>query len=81
MTERKENPVKKMAILLAFQMDDEKRIREGYLNAREVEEVKATGNQIRNEIVKKGFNVPSILKYVEEYKNLTFDEYKDWIYK
>jgi hypothetical protein len=80
---RKENPLKRYAMHLAHQMDDEKRIREDFLPPWKEEEIRECGRYLRDEIFKKGYasQITTILHYAEEYKTLSFTDYKDWLYR
>ena len=52
MEERKKNPVKQIAMYLAHQMDDEQSIREGSVSSERAKEIRACGNQLRDEILR-----------------------------
>lgn len=78
--ERKKNPVKELAMHLAHQMDDEKRIREEFLPPWKEEEIRENGKYLRDVMWKKGYDVHSILAYAEEYKTLSFSDYREWVY-
>lgn len=78
---KERNPIKEIATHLAHQMDREKALyeNENYY-PREIELVREEGNYLRNEIIRKGYNVSTVLHYAEEYKTLGFKEYFEWIY-
>jgi hypothetical protein len=79
--ERKRNPIKECAMNLAHQINREKELDE-YIhpNPRHAEIVREEGRYIRNEILKNGYGIIMILRYMEEYKSLGFKEYFEWIY-
>lgn len=80
---RKENPLKRYAIQLAHQMDDEKRIREDFLPPWQEEEIRECGKQLREEIFQKGFasQIHNIMYFAEEYKTLSIARYREWKYE
>jgi hypothetical protein len=78
--EKTENPIKRIAVALAHQMDDEKRLREEFLPPWKEEEIRICGRELRDEIWKKGFNIETVLYLSEQYKTLGFAEYKEWMY-
>ena len=77
---RKENPLKRFAIQLAHQMDDEKKIREEFLPPWKEEEIRECGRYLRDEIFKKGYasQIGTIIHYAEEYKTLSIADYREW---
>lgn len=77
---REKNPIKEVAMQLAHQMEREAEIKEGFLSPRLEEEIIEYGNRLRNDIIKKGFNIDMLLHYAEEYKSLTWDNYFEWLY-
>lgn len=79
---REKNILKEYAIQLAHQMDDEKRIHEEFLPPWKEEEIRAYGKYLRDDIFKKGLasQITTILHYAEEYKTLSWADYKDWVY-
>ena len=79
--ERPKNPVKQLAVHFAHQMDSENRMYEENLAPWQVEEIKASGSELRNELWKKGYDVDLVLHYAEEYKTLSMLEYRNWIYE
>lgn len=82
MTEIKlKNPLKRMAVHLAHQMDDEREMREGFLPPWKEEEIRANGKYLREEIWRMGYDVSALLYYAEEYKTLSWDKYQDWLYR
>ncbi len=76
--ERKENPMKRIAINLAHQMDTERNIHK--YNDWDKEGIRQYGKEIRDEIWKKGYDVTTILHYAEEYKTLSMKDYMEWRY-
>lgn len=76
---QEENPMKFYAMMLAHQMDDEKKIHEEYVTPFKIEEIRACGKQLRDEIWRKGLEVTTLLHYAEEYKKLTMAEYAEWV--
>lgn len=80
MEERKKNPMKQLAMYLAHQMDDEKRIYDENLHPRKEEEIREAGKELRDEIYKSGYNIGTLLHYADEYKNLNWADYHDWAY-
>jgi hypothetical protein len=78
MNQKKEkNPVKQLAVQLSRQMDSEREMLSPY----EREELKEYGNQLRDEIFKKKYDITQVMYYVEEYKSLSIEEYFKWIYE
>lgn len=80
MEEREKNPMKELAIHLAHSMDDQKRLWDEPLREHEIEEIRACHSQITNEIWKKGYDIGTMLHLAEEYKTLTWELYRDWVY-
>lgn len=80
MEERKPRLVKRLAMQLAHQMDDEKRILDENLHPAKEEEIRMYGKILRDEIYKSGCDIGSVLAYAEEYKKLTWAEYRGWEY-
>lgn len=76
---KEENPMKFYAMMLAHQMDDEKRIREDFLPPWKEEEIRECGKQLRDEIWRKGLEIGSLMYYAQEYKTLSFAEYAQWV--
>lgn len=79
-TEQK-NPIKQLAVHLAHQMDEEKDIFEEFKTDWQIEEIRENGKRLRNEIFQKGYSIDLILAYIEEYKTLSFIEYREWLYR
>ena len=69
-----------MAKLLAHQMDDENEMREGFFPPWKEEEIRESGKQLRNEIFQKRYDINELLLLAEEYKTLSWDKYREWIY-
>lgn len=80
MEERKENPIKRIAINLAHQMDDEKKLNHEFMSGWREDEIKLYGKQIRDEIWARGYDIMTVLHYAEEYKKLSMKEYMEWRY-
>ena len=80
MTERQKNPIKQIAMHLAHQMDDEKRMWDENLPPWKEEEIRTYGKYLRDEIFHKGYDVQTVLYYAEQYKTLSWSEYKEWLY-
>lgn len=80
MEERKKNPMKELAILLAHAMDDQKRVLDENLREHQVEEIRQFLTQVYNEIHKKGYDVQTMIDYSNQYKALTWAEWKEWVY-
>lgn len=78
MEERIKNPQKQIAMQLAHIMDDQKRMYK--MNDWDKEGVREAHKQITNEILKKGYNISTILYYAEEYKTLSMKDYLEWVY-
>lgn len=78
---RQKNPMKELAVHLAHSMDDQRRMREEFLQPWKEEEIRQYGKQVSDEIVRKGYDVSTMLYYAEKYKTLTFLEYREWIYQ
>jgi hypothetical protein len=79
--ERKKNPIKELACHLAHQMDDEKRIHDEFLPPWKEEEIRQNGKFLRDEIWRKGYNIMKVLHYAEQYKTLSWAEYREWLYQ
>lgn len=78
MEQRKENPIKKIAMHMAHLMDDQKRIYE--MTEWEREGVREALTELNNEILKKGYDIMTIMHYAEEYKTLSMKDYFEWKY-
>jgi len=78
--EKIENPLKRLAIHLAHQMDDEKRLNIEFMPEWKMDEIKECGKQVRDEIWRNGYDVITILHYAEEYKKLSMKDYMEWRY-
>jgi hypothetical protein len=76
---KEKNPMKFYAMMLAHQMDDEKRINWEALPPWKIEEIRECGTQLRDEIWRKGLEIGSLVAYAEEYKTLTMPQYAEWI--
>lgn len=77
---KKENPLKRIAINLHHQMEDEKKMHYISMPQWKMDEIKSYGKEIRDEIWAKGFDIFTILEYVDEYKKLSMKEYVEWKY-
>jgi hypothetical protein len=78
--ERKKNPVKQLAMHLAHQMDREKTMHDELLPQWKLDEIRAEGKYLRDEMWKKGYDVHAVLAYAEEYKTLSWADYREWVY-
>jgi hypothetical protein len=78
--ERKKNPMKELAILLAHAMDIQERALDQDLREHEIQENRAYLTLVNNEIHKKGYDVQMMLHLAEQYKALTWAEWKEWVY-
>jgi hypothetical protein len=77
--ERKENPMKRTAINLVNMMDYQKNSYE--MNDFERQLFKEEYNEfIMNEVIKKGYDVQTLLMLGEEYKTLSIKDYMEWKY-
>jgi hypothetical protein len=77
---KKANPIKMMAIHLAHQMDRENEMYETPKLDWEIEEIKENGRELRNDIVRKGYDIGTLLYFVGQYKTINFKEYQEWLY-
>jgi len=73
-----ENPMKRIACHLAHQMDDERRMYFISMPEWKMDEIKECGKQLRDDIGHKGYDIQTILHYVEEYKKLSMKDYMEW---
>jgi len=78
--EKIENPMKRIAMNLAHQMNDEKKIHYISMPQWKMDEIKAYGKEIRDEIWTNGYDIFTILHYVDEYKKLSMKDYLEWRY-
>jgi hypothetical protein len=78
--ERQKNPMKQLAMQLAHSMDDQIRIRNEDVAPWVREEIRETHYWISNEIIKRGYNISTMLALAEEYKTLKWGEYSEWMY-
>ena len=78
--ERQKNPIKRLAMHLAHQMDDEKRIYDEDLHPWKEQEIRQAGKELRDEIYKSGYDINMLLHYAEQYKTLSWAEYHEWQY-
>jgi hypothetical protein len=78
--ERQKNPMKQLAMHLAHSMEDQKRIGVEFLPEWKREEIREYHKYISDEIFKNGYNIHTMLDLAEEYKTLSWKEYKDWMY-
>lgn len=78
--EKVENPMKRLAINLAHAMSDERRMNWESMPEWKMNEIKAYGKEIRDEIWRNGYDITTILHYAEEYKKLSMKDYLEWRY-
>ena len=78
--EKIENPIKRIACHLAHQMDDERRMYFISMPPWKMDEIKACGKELRDEIWRKGYDIQTVLHYAEEYKKLSMKDYMEWRY-
>ena len=76
--EKIENPLKRIACHLAHQMADERKMNTISMPQWKMDEIKAWGKELRDEIWQNGYDVATILQYAEECKKLTTKEYLEW---
>lgn len=76
--EKVENPMKKVARQLAHIMDDQKKIHE--MNEWDREGVREALKEIQDEILKKGYDIHTVMFLAEEYKTLSIKDYYEWKY-
>ena len=72
--------MKRIAMNLAHQMNDEKKIHYISMPQWKMDEIKAYGKEIRDEIWANGYDIFTILHYVDEYKKLSMKDYLEWRY-
>lgn len=77
---RQKNPMKELAIHLAHAMDDQQRIYDEDLREHEIIEIRQYLSQINSEIIKKGFDVQTMLYLADQYKTLSWADYREWVY-
>ena len=76
--EKIENPLKRLACHLAHQMDDERKMNYISMPEWKMDEIKAWGKELRDEIWQNGYDIMTILHYAEECKKLSTKEYLEW---
>lgn len=81
MTETKQkNPKKELAVTLAHMLLDQERLYNEDLPPWREEEIREYCSEVRNMIWKSGYNFDELMFLAEEYKTLSFINYREWIY-
>lgn len=71
-----ENELKKMAKELVWMQDE---LEKDSLHEWERDDVKKQADDIRMKVVTGGYSVDLFVQYMEEYRNVSVADYKDWI--
>lgn len=70
------NELKELAKEMVWVQDD---LKKDNLNEYERDEYKEKAEEIRNKLLKNGYNVDLFLQYMEEYRNIRLGEYQQWV--